>query len=420
MKSIRIFCRFLVTITCSFGLSWLVVSPTLAADTGPIRVGFLTIKSGPLAAGGIQMEDGLKLYLKERNNMIAGRKVELFIGDTAGQPAITKTKMQEMVEKNKVHVVIGPLAAFEALAVDDYIRRSEIPTISPSAGAEDLTQRKPNPWFVRAVGSSAQANHALGEYVAKELKYKRIAIVADDFAFGHENVGGFQRTFEENGGKVVQKLWSPLNTADYGAYISQIKLNVDAVFIAFAGSNGVKFLRQYREYGMKEKLPVIGNMTSVDEGILISMGDEALNVISSGWYAETINNPNNQKFAQGLAKEFKQAPGYYSVGAYGAALMLEQALKGVKGQIEDKKSFMAALRNVQVDNDPRGKITLDALGNPVMNVYIRKVERKGGRLTNTVIKTYPGVSQFWTYKTAEFLSNPVYSRDYPASNYLEK
>jgi branched-chain amino acid transport system substrate-binding protein len=150
------------------------------------------------------------------------------------------------------------------------------------------------------------------------------------------------------------------------------------------------------------------------------MGDEALNVISSGWYAETINNPNNQKFAQGLAKEFKQAPGYYSVGAYGAALMLEQALKGVKGQIEDKKSFMAALRNVQVDNDPRGKITLDALGNPIMNVYIRKVERKGGRLTNTVIKTYPGVSQFWTYKTAEFLSNPVYSRDYPASNYLEK
>ena len=153
---------------------------------------------------------------------------------------------------------------------------------------------------------------------------------------------------------------------------------------------------------------------------LESIQDEALNVISSGWYAETINNPNNQKFAQGLAKEFKQAPGYYSVGAYGAALMLEQALKGVKGQIEDKKSFMAALRNVQVDNDPRGKITLDALGNPIMNVYIRKVERQGGRLTNTVIKTYPGVSQFWTYKTAEFLSNPVYSRDYPVSNYLEK
>ncbi len=392
----------------------------LAASTDPIRVGFLTIKSGALAAGGIQMEDGLKLYLKEHNNMIAGRKVELFTGDTGGQPAITKAKIAELVEKDKVHVVIGPLAAFEAIAVDDYIRKVEIPTISPSAGAEDLTQRKPNPWFVRAVGSSAQPNQPFGEYVAKELKYKRIAVLGDDFAFGHENVGGFQRTFEENGGKIVQKLWSPLNTADYGAYISQIKTNVDAIYIAYAGSNGVKFLRQYKEYGMQGKIPVLGNMTAVDEGILGSMGDEALGVISPGWYAQTLNNPNNTKFNQGMLKEFKQAPGYYSVGAYGAMLMLEQALKDNKSNIEDKKSFMTALRSVQVNNDPRGKITLDALGNPIMDIYIRKVERVNGQLTNTIIKTYPGVTQFWKYKSAEFLSNPVYSRDYPVSNNLEK
>ena len=391
-----------------------------AGPNDPIRVGFLTIKSGALAAGGIQMEDGLKLYLKEHNNMIAGRKVELFVADTGGQPAITKTKIQELVEKDKVNVVIGPLAAFEALAVDDYIRKAEIPTISPSAGAEDLTQRKPNPWFVRAVGSSAQPNHPFGEYVAKELKYKRIAILGDDFAFGHENVGGFQRTFEENGGKVVQKLWSPLNTADYGAYISQIKSNVDAIYIAYAGSNGVKFLRQYKEYGMQGKIPVLGNMTAVDEGILGSMGDEAIGVISPGWYAQTINNPNNTKLNQGMLTNYKQAPGYYSVGAYGALLMLEQALKDNKSNIEDKKSFMTALRNVQVSNDPRGKITLDALGNPVMDIYIRQVERVNGKLTNTILKTYPGVTQFWKYKSSEFLANPVYSRDYPPSNNIEK
>ena len=121
-----------------------------------------------------------------------------------------------------------------------------------------------------------------------------------------------------------------------------------------------------------------------------------------------------------MLKEFKQAPGYYSVGAYGAMLMLEQALKDNKSNIEDKKSFMNALRNVQVNNDPRGKINLDALGNPIMDIYIRKVERVNGQLTNTIIKTYPGVTQFWKYKSAEFLSNPVYSRDYPVSNNLEK
>jgi branched-chain amino acid transport system substrate-binding protein len=386
----------------------------------PIRLGFLTIKSGALAAGGKQMEDALKLFLKERNNMIAGRKVELFTADTGGQPAITKTKAQELVEKDKVHVIIGPLAAFEALAVDDYIRKVQVPVISPSAAAEDLTQRKPNPWFVRAVGTSAQPSHPLGEYAAKELKYKRIAIVADDFAFGHELAAGFQRTFEENGGKVVQKLWSPLNVADYGSYISQIKPDVDAVFAGFAGSNGVKFLKQYSEYGLKGKIPVIGAMTTVDEGVLKMMGDEALGVVSSGWYTAGIANANNKKFVDAMRKEYKEDPGYYSIGAYGAALMLEQAAAAVKGKVEDREAFMAALRKVEVANDPRGMIKLDALGNPLMDVYIRKVERKDGRLVNSVVKTYPAVSQFWKYDTKDFLANPVYSRDWPPAKNLEK
>ena len=405
---------------CAAALAVAVTTPVRAADPAPIRVGFLTIKSGALAAGGKQMEDGLRLFLKERNNMIAGRKVELFVGDTAGQPAVTKTKAQELVEKDKVHVIIGPLAAFEALAIDDYIRKSEVPVISPSAAAEDLTQRKPNPWFVRAVGTSAQPSHVLGDYAARELKYKRIAIIADDFAFGHEVAAGFQRTFEENGGKVVQKLWSPLNVADYGSYISQIKPNVDAVFAAFAGGNGIKFLKQYNEYGMKAKIPVLGAMTTVDEGILKSMGDEALGVISAGWYAASIDNADNKRFVQSINRDYQQDPGYYSMGAYGAALMLEQALKEVKGKIEDKAAFMAALRNVQLSNDPRGKISLDALGNPVMDIHVRKVERKNGKLTNTVVKTYPAVSQFWTYSRKDFLANPVYTRDYPAANNIEK
>jgi len=397
-----------------------VFSVSAHAQGEPLRLGFLTIKSGALAAGGKQMEDGLKLFLKERNNQIAGRKVELFTADTGGQPAITKTKAQELVERDHVDVIIGPLAAFEALAVDDYIRRVQVPVISPSAAAEDLTQRKPNPWFVRAVGTSAQPNHPLGEYAAKELKYKRIAIVADDFAFGHEIAAGFQRTFEENGGKIVQKLWSPLNVADYGSYISQIDPKVDAVFAAFAGGNGVKFLRQYNEYGLKGKIPLLGAMTTVDEGVLKMMGDEAVGVVSSGWYSAGIQNANNKRFVAAMQREYKEDPGYYSIGAYGAALMLEQAVKAVNGKVSDKQAFMAALRKVELANDPRGTIKLDALGNPVMDVYIRKVERKNGKLVNTVVKTYPAVSQFWKYDTKDFLANPVYSRDWPPAKNLEK
>jgi branched-chain amino acid transport system substrate-binding protein len=399
--------------------AWLPAASLAQSDQmrDPIRIGFLTVRSGPLAAGGKQMEEGIHLFLKERNYTIAGRKVELTIADTGGNPALAKTKMQELVERNKVHVVIGPLAAFEAIAIDDYVRQTRTPTVSCSAAAEDLTQRKPNPWFVRTVGTSAQPNHALGEYAAKTLGYKRVAVIADDFAYGHETAAGFQRTFEDNGGKVVQRLLPPLNVPDYGSYIAQLKRDVDAVYAGFAGANGFRFLRQYREYGLK--MPVLGSMTTADEGILRQMGDEAVGVVSGGWYAAGIDSPENKRFVAAVNKEYGVDPGYYTLGAYSAGALVEAAARAVNGKVEDKEAFMKALRNPGTVRDPRGEWKLDEYGNPVMPAYIRKVERRGGKLVNAVVQTYPAVSQFWTYDPKQFLSNPVYSRDFPPAKHLE-
>jgi len=387
------------------------------AQSEPIRIGFLTVRSGALAAGGKQMEEGIHLFLKERNYTISGRKVELTIADTAGNPALAKTKAQELVERSKVHVIIGPLAAFEAIAIDDYIRQTRTPTVSCSAAAEDLTQRKPNPWFVRTVGTSAQPNHALGEYAATTLGYRRVAIIADDFAYGHETAAGFQRTFEDNGGKVVQRLLPPLNVPDYGSYIAQIKRDVDAVYAGFAGANGFRFLRQYREYGLK--LPVLGSMTTADEGILRQMGDEAIGVVSGGWYAAGIDSPENKRFVSSVNKEYGVDPGYYTLGAYSAGALVEAAARAVNGKVEDREAFMKALRHPGTVRDPRGEWKLDEYGNPVMPAYIRKVERRGGKLVNTVVRTYPAVSQFWTYDPKQFLANPVYSREFPPMKHLE-
>ena len=392
------------------------MGPALAQE--PIRIGFLTVRTGPLAAGGKQMEQGIQLFLKERNNTLAGRKVELIIADTGGNPAGAKTKTQELVERDKVHVIIGPLAAFEALAIDEYIRATRTPTVSCSAAAEDLTQRKPNPFFVRSAASSGQPNHALGEYAAKDLGYKRVAILADDFAYGHETAAAFQRVFEDNGGRVVQRIFTPLNAPDYGSYIAQIKPDVDAVYAGFAGANGFRFLRQYKEYGVKK--PVLGSMTTADEGIMKQMGDEAIGVVTGGWYAAGIDTPQNRRFVEAVNRDYGADPGYYTLGAYSAGVLVEAALKAVKGRVEDKDAFMKALRNPGTVHDPRGAWHLDEYGNPVMPIYIRRVERKSGKLVNTVIKTYPNVSQFWKYPPKEFLANPVYSRDYPPARYLEQ
>src|SRR4249919_1171060 len=308
------------------------LSQPAAAQSDPIRIGFLTVRTGPLAAGGKQMEEGIQLFLKERNHMIAGRKVELLIADTGGNPAGARTKTQELVERDKVHVIIGPLAAFEAIAIDDYIRQTRTPIVSCSAAAEDLTQRKTSPWFARSAASSAQPNHALGDYAAKTLGYKRVAIIADDFAYGHETAAGFQRVFEDAGGKVVQKLWSPLAVPDYGTYIAQLKKDVDAVYAGFAGANGFRFLRQYREYGMK--LPVLGSMTTADEGILKQMGDEAIGVVTGGWYAAGIESSENARFVAAVNKEYGADPGYYTLGAYSAGTLVEAAANAVRGKVE--------------------------------------------------------------------------------------
>ena len=392
--------------------------PAAVAQAGPIRVGFLTIKTGPLASGGLQMEQGLTVFFKERNNQMAGRPVEVQTADTGGNPAQARTKTQELVERFNVHCLIGPLAAFEALAIDDYIRSSKTPILTV-AGAEDMTQRKPNPWLVRPSATSAQPSHAVADYAAKELKLKRCVTIADDFAFGHENVAGFQRVFEDAGGKVVQKLFTPLNAPDYGTYISQLKPNIDCLYTGHAGSNGLKIMRQLSEYGHKGKFQILGGFTPVDESLLQQIGEDGMGAITGNWYSAELDFPINKKFVEAIQREYKVDPGVYAAETYLCGEVLDHALKAIGGKAEDKDVFMKALKEAKVPNTLRGPVRFDEFGNVVGNIYIRKVGRKDGRLVNSVIHTYPNVSQFWTYKPEEFLKNPVYSRDFPAAKNLE-
>jgi branched-chain amino acid transport system substrate-binding protein len=365
------------------------------------------------------MEQGIQLLLKERGNMLAGRKVELIIADTGGNPAGAKTKTQELVEKEKVAVIIGPLATFEAIAIDDYMLHAKVPLITPTSAAQnDLAQQKKNEYVIHAVGTAAQPTHVLGQFAAKKLGMKRIALIADDFAYGHEGAAGFFKAFEDNGGKGVQRLWPPLNVADYGNYISQLKQDVDGVYAGFAGTNGVRFLKQYKEYQLKPV--VLGNPTLVDEGILHLMGDEALGVYSASWYSAALDTPDNRRFVDAVRSEYKVTPGFYTAGTYTAGLWLEAALKLINGRFEDKPAFVRALHQARLTSGPIGPIHLDDYSKAVLNIYIRKVERKDGRLVNSVVKTYPAVSQFWKYDTKDFLANPVYSRDYPPAKNIEK
>jgi len=272
-------------------------APQLLAQTPePLKIGFLTVLTGPLAAGGQQQQEGAGLFLNERNGMIAGRKVELITQDTGGNPALAKTKTQELVERYNVPIMIGPLATNEAIAMDSYIRETKVPLITTtSAATVDLKSHAVNPWVLHAFGTAPQVTYPLGDYAAKTLGFKKIAIVAEDFTYGHEGAGGFHLAFEAAGGKIVQKLWPPLNTPEYAPYLAQIKPDVDAIYMGFAGSNPVRFLKQFNDFGLKGKIAVLGNTTSTDEGILRVMGDEAIGVYTGAgmrraWIHQTTTN----------------------------------------------------------------------------------------------------------------------------------
>src|SRR5438874_367517 len=346
------------------------------AQNKPVKIGLLTVKTGPLAQGGIQMEQGTNLFLKDRNSTIAGRKVELMVGDTGGNPAGTKTKAQELIERDRVDMIFGPLAAFELLAITDYVAAQKVPILSLAA-AEDMTQRKPNPYFVRPSATSSQNMHPLADYAAKELKYKSVITISEDFAFGYEQMGGFQRVFEDNGGRVVKKLWPPIVTPDYSPYLAQLS-GVDAIVQGFAGSNPLKFMKQYKDAGLA--LPVLGGGPACDDALLKSFGDEAIGMITASAYTGDLDPPSNKKLVEGMVRDTGNIPGLYAAGMYIDGMVAEAALQKTGGKTDDKEKLIEALHAVSLSDTPSGQVKSEHFANVIGSIYLRRSEEKDGKL----------------------------------------
>ena len=387
------------------------------AQKGPIKIGVISPMTGGAAQAGKDMTNGMQMWLDENGGQMAGRKVELIIEDSQGQPNIALTKLQKLVERDQVQVLVGELFAHIGYAMAPKVDEYRIPMLYPVIAADDLTQRKPAKWVVRTGWTSSQPSHPFGEYAAKTLGYKKIVTIGIDYAFGWEAIGGFQKTFEENGGQIIQKLWAPLNTTDFAPYLSQIKRDADAVFALMVSGSALRFPKQYQDAGLKAKLPLIGGGTTFDEFVLPSLGDEAIGGMTPLQYSAALDTPINKRFVAEYRKKYGKVPSYFSETSYTSTRWIAEAAKAVGGDVENREKFLEALRKVEIPDSPRGPVKLDPHGNPIQNIYVRKVEKKDGELWNTVIHTFPAVSQFWKYKPEEFLKQPVYDRNFPACKY---
>ncbi|MDP2294162.1 MAG: ABC transporter substrate-binding protein [Pseudolabrys sp.] len=392
-----------------------VAAPASAQEE--LRIGFVAPLTGIFAQVGKDMQDGFQLYLDQHGGKLGGMTVKFIVEDEQGKPDTAVTKAKKLVLQDKVHMFIGGLLASSGYALAPVSTAEKTVYISSVAAADDLTQRDLGkyPLFLRTSWTSSQPHHPLGQW-ACDQGYKKVISIAADYAFGYEVAGGFQKAFEDCGGQVVQKIWPPLGTKDFGPYIPSMKADADAIFTVMVGPMALQFPKQLRGAGNKK--PILGGGTSYDEFALPFMGDEVIGDVSALHYSAAIDTPKNAAFVKAYRAKYNKVPSYYSENNYTTAHWIDEAIKKAGGKWPGSEEFVKIMQGIKLDS-VRGPISMDEMRNPVQTIFIKKVEKKKmfgyekEELWNTVIKTYPNVSQFWTYGKEKFLAQPVYNRDFP-------
>ena len=396
---------------------------TAPAQADELRIGFIAPMTGIFAQVGKDMVDGFQMYLDEHGNKLGGMDVKFIVEDNQAKPDAAVTKAKKLVLSDKVDMFVGGVLASTGYALAPMSTQEKTVYIASIPAADDLTQRElaKYPYMIRTGWSSSQPEHPMGQW-ACDQGYKKIVAVAADYAFGYEQVGGFQKAFEDCGGKIIQKIWPPLGTKDFGPFIPNIKSDADAVFSLMVGPMSLQFPKQLRAAGYKK--PIIGGGTSYDEFALPFMGDEVIGDVSSLQYSAALTTPRNEDFVKKYRAKYGKVPSYFSESNYTTAELIDDTIKKSGGKFPGAEAFIKTMAGLKIDA-VRGPMSFDDMRNPIQNIYIKKVEKKKmfgydkDELWNTVIKTYPNVSQFWTYGKEKFLAQPVYSRDFPLCKYCE-
>jgi branched-chain amino acid transport system substrate-binding protein len=393
------------------------VSAASTAGAEELRIGYLAPTTGIFAQVGKDMVNGFQMYLDEKKHKFGGTEVKFIVEDTVGKPDTAVTKAKKLILQDKVQMYVGGLLASAGYALAPISNEFKRLYISPIAAADDLTQRQLDkyPYFIRTGWSSSQPSHPFGQW-ACDQGYKKIVAIGADYAFGYEVIGGFQRAFEACGGKIIQKIWPPLGTKDFGPYIPTIKRDADAIMTLMVGPMSLQFPKQLRASGWKK--PVLGGGTSYDEFILPAMGNEVIGDVSALQYSAALDTPKNAAFVKAYRAKYGKVPSYYSESNYTTAQLIDEVVTKNGGKYPGPDAFIKALVGKSFDTI-RGPVTIDDRRNPVQNIYIKKIEKKKmfgytkDELWNVVIKTYPHVDQFGQFKKDAFLKTPVYSRDFP-------
>jgi len=378
--------RLLISAGLTFLLLWGSAQPGLA-QAPPIKIGVMFPLTGPLTSQGLPERDAVKQAFDEENYQVAGRKIELIIEDSQGKPDIGLTKARKMVESDRVHLLLAELVSVVGNAMASYVTAERIPWVNTVALAA-LTRSLKSPYIFRFVPSSYQFGLTAGQWTKKQ-GWKKVYFIGWDAPPSREAAEAVKKVFgEEN---VVEALFPPVGTADYGPYLAKIDpKKADGILAAMWGADALRITRQYSEYGLKGRLPFFGIASFTSEELLAVMPPEAEGLLSAYTYCGTLDTPENRRFVEGYRARYNAWPGSYQYMGYMSAKFVIQALKDIQGRAEDREAFIAALRKIQL-RGPMGMASFDERQGMVGDFYVLKVVRKDGRLQNECIERIPQV-----------------------------
>jgi branched-chain amino acid transport system substrate-binding protein len=358
------------------------LAPAGAADK--IKIGFLSTLSGPSAALGVDIRDGFNLAIRHQGGKLGGLPVDMIIGDDAFSPDTARQITDRMLKRDDVHIMTGIVFSNIMLAVAPAIFQDQTFYISPNAGPAELAGEKCSPFFFNVAWQNDSLHEAMGKHVA-DKGYKNVYLIAPNYPAGRDALNGFKRFYK---GATSGEVYTKLGQLDYAAELAQLRAaKPDAVFIFLPGGMGINFIKQYDQAGLSGAVPLFGPGFSADEDVIRAVGDGMQGMFNSSHWGRDIENAQNRRFVADFEAQYKRAPTLYASQGYDAALLIDAAVRAVKGRIEDKNALRAALRKADFKS-VRGAFRFNTNHYPVQDYYLRLIAKDDkGRLTNRIVGT---------------------------------
>ena len=408
-------------------LTWVVVVSAILAVGAvgsvdaqqTVKIGLLATLEGPFAAGGQDGMRGADLAVKQRGGMVAGKKIEVIKASSDAKPDVAVNATRKLVEQDKVDIMIGPLSGSEGIAVKNYSKsQPNITFINGSSGAQATTLVDPSPNFFRFNTEGAQWMVGLGDFAFKDKGYKKMALIAEDYAFPYSQVQGFMMEYCKAGGRVTHKAWVPLGAKDYSSVIAKLPQDVDALLVVLGGADAVNFLTQYEQAGGAK--PMVGGSITVDQTVLNFKGkrrESLLGTPSAGPIADSYDGADWKKFVADYKANFKDGFPSPSLFAFVYYINMKAALDGleaVKGDLSGGQAkYREALKTLKLQT-PTGVVTLDENRQAIGTTFVTEVAKGAdGTFYNKVVRVVPNVNQLLGMSKADFDKVGLGSRDVP-------